>query len=87
MGMGEQISIMMNGDMELTISQLAGEEPPEASLEVRRLRLLNVGLLILKWMKQDIGENIPGFAEKHAARSREMGRILRTIVPELYDDR
>lgn len=83
--MGEQISIMMNKNTGLTISEPRGAVSPEDARLVRGLRLLNVGWLIRKWMSQDIGENTPKFEETYAARCREMGRTLRSIFPELNE--
>ena len=79
---GVDVSIRYSGET-LTISVPEGEVSPEVSRQVRGLRLLNVGLAIRKWMKQDIGENSPEFEEKFRERSREMGRILRATFPEI----
>lgn len=81
--MGQFISIGMNENTGLTISEPQGAVSHEDARLIRGLRLLNVGLLIRTWMKQDIGENIPEFEEKYAARCREMGKTLRSIFPEI----
>lgn len=79
---GVDIFINYNGDA-LTISVPEGEASFAVDRQVRNLRLLNVGLMILKWMKQDIGGDSPEFEEKFRARCHEMSRILRTIFPEI----